>query len=274
MTLLLAIPTLAACDDGSPPAATPTPAPKPEGARSIDLGGFALEIRCQGQGSPTIIMENGGLPLVDEFRPLKDDASATWRTCSYDRAGTGRSEASQAPRSATTIAAELDQLLTAANEDGPFVFISWSAGAFYTLTYAHAYPTRVAGIIFVEPRTPAYHLAVPRLLDNATNADLLAKLPPAYGEELAAWEADAKALVDAVPLPDIPVVVLTAGAPEAKARFIAPADDYALWLRTHEELAASVPRGRHVTVNDAEHKIWERDAAAVLDAIRWVIEQK
>lgn len=233
-----------------------------------------MEIRCRGQGRPTIIMENGGVPLIDEFGPLKDATAAQWRSCSYDRAGTGKSESSPAPRSAVNIAAELDQLLTAAGEEGPFVIVSWSSGAFYTLTYARRYPLHVAGIVFLEPRTPAYHLAVPRLLDNAKNAELLAKLPPAYGEELAAWDTDAQALIDAGPLPDVPVIVLTGGSPAAKASFTAPADDYALWLRTHEELATSVARGRHVIVGDAEHKIWERDAGAVLDAIRWVIEQK
>ena len=154
-----------------------TPTPRPEGARSIDVGGYSLEIRCAGQGTPTVILENGALPFVDVFEELKRQVSDEWRVCSYDRAGTGKSGAGTERRTASTIADELHRLLIAAGEQGPFVFGSWSAGAPYTLAYAAAFPDEVAGIVFVDPRTPTYQLAMPSPFAGEDNQVLLQRLP-------------------------------------------------------------------------------------------------
>lgn len=216
-----------------------------------------------------MILENGALPFIDIFDEFKQQVSAEWRVCSYDRAGTGKSQAGTEPRTASTIADELHRLLIAAGEQGPFVFGSWSAGAQYTLAYAVAHPDHVAGIVFIEPRTPAYHLAMPSPFAGEENQALLETLPAAYWEEVEAWDENARALID-VPIPDVPVVVLTAGSREAQNALVPPNDDYALWLKTHQELAAQFPRGTHKIVPDAEHRIWERNPGAVLDAIRTV----
>jgi pimeloyl-ACP methyl ester carboxylesterase len=266
----------AACGEGDGPSAsaTPTrmPSPKPEGARMVDIGGYALEIRCSGQGAPTVVFESGALPFIDVFEDFKRTVSGEWRACSYDRAGTGKSEAGPEPRTAPAIAAELRRLLDAAGEQGPFVFVSWSAGAQYTLAYGAAYPDDVAGIALVEPRLPAYQLAMPSPFAGAEQQELLGRLPAPYRLEIEAWGDNARAIQD-IELPDVPVIVLTAGSAEAMAALAPPGDDYALWARTHEELAASVPRGRHVVVEDAEHRVWERNPVAVLEAIRWAVGQ-
>lgn len=238
----------------------------------VDIGGYALEIRCLGQGAPTVLFETGALPFIDVFEDFKRTASGEWRVCSYDRAGTGRSEPGPEPRSALQIAQELRRLLDAAGERGPFVFVSWSAGAQYTLAYATAYSGDVAGIVFVEPRLPAYQLATPSPFAGAEQQDLLGRLPTPYRLEVEAWDDNARGLKE-VALPDVPVAVLTAGSPEAVAALASAGDDHALWARTHAELAASVSRGRHVTVDDAEHRVWERNPGAVLEAIRWVAGQ-
>jgi pimeloyl-ACP methyl ester carboxylesterase len=64
-------------------------------------------------------------------------------------------------------------------------------------------------------------------------------------------------------LPDVPVVVLSAteGVPE---------DHRKAWTRLHAELAASVPRGRHVVVADCDHAVNEAAPDAVAEAIESV----
>jgi pimeloyl-ACP methyl ester carboxylesterase len=236
----------------------------------IDIGGYRLQIRCEGQGSPTVVFENGALPLLDIFEAFRALVAQERRACSYDRAGTGKSEAGPEPRDAQRIAAELHALLESSGERGPLVFVSWSAGAMYTMEYAQRYPDDVAGIVFVDPRTPAYHLAVgATFLQDPENVRLLDMLPPTYRMEFMSWDADAAAWAARGALPDVPVVVLSAGASEAAAA-LAPPDDYPLWVRTHADLAASLPRGTHIVVNDAEHRVWERNPEAVLNAIRSV----
>jgi len=65
-------------------------------------------------------------------------------------------------------------------------------------------------------------------------------------------------------LPDVPVVVLsaTAGAPEDHHR--------KAWMKLHAELAASVPRGRHVIVADSDHALNQVAPDAVAEAIESV----
>lgn len=239
----------------------------------IDVGGYRLALRCDGQGAPTVIFENGAMPFVDVFEGFRQQAAQRWRACSYDRAGTGKSEPGPAPRDAATIADELDRLLAAAGERPPYILAPLSAGAFYILMYVHRYPQNVAGIVMIDPRLPAYQLAVPSVLDDPEKAALIEKLPEGYRLEYQPWNDDARWLIDAVPLPDIPIAVLTANSPEQIASFKPPLDDRALWVQSHGDLADSVPRARHILVDDAGHMIHQQNPQAVLDAIAWVVDQ-
>jgi pimeloyl-ACP methyl ester carboxylesterase len=257
-------PTSTATSAGVPTPAT-TRAAQPVGERMIDVGGHKLAIRCQGQAAPTVVYEAGAFPTTDEFADeIMDDVARDHRVCSYDRAGVGKSEPGPNPRDANQIATELDQLLTNAGETGPFVLVSWSVGALYTPLYAIAHPEDVAGYVFIDPRVSAYQLRVgsdPRLTAVAAN------LPPAYGEELRAWDQSATEVRDAGALPERPLIVLTAGAPAAIASADTREGGYNLWRSSHDDLAASVAGGKNIIVENAEHKIWAANPGAVLDAI-------
>ena len=255
-------------------AAAPSPvatrADQPIGERLVDIGGYKLAIRCQGQGTPTVIVENGAFPVVDEIgNSLSADVAANWRICTYDRAGTGKSEVGPNPRDAEQISQELEKLLISAGETGPFVLVSWSIGGLYTPLFAIEHPDQVAGYVFIDPRLSPYQLEVgsdPRLTTAAE------PLPEAYGEELRAWDQSAMQVRDAGPLPPRPLVVLTAGSSDAIADANTREGGYDLWSGSHDDLAESVPDGEHVIVDDATHLIWEANPQAVLDAIRTVAE--
>jgi pimeloyl-ACP methyl ester carboxylesterase len=234
----------------------------------IDVGGYKLAIRCQGQAAPTVIYENGAFPVTDPFADeIMADVARDHRVCSYDRAGVGKSEVGPNPRDGKQIALELDQLLTNAGETGPFILVSWSVGGLYTPLYAIAHPENVAGYVFIDPRVSAYQLQVgsdPRLTTAA------ADLPPAYGEELRAWDESAEEVRDGGPLPDRPLIVLTAGSPAAIADANTREGGYELWRSSHDDLAASVSDGRNIMVENADHTIWEANPDAVLHAINTV----
>ena len=269
-------------DSKSTPGPTPSPtraaAPSPVATRAdqpvnerlVDIGGYKLAIRCQGQGAPTVIVENGAFPVIDEIgNSLSADVAANWRICTYDRAGTGKSEVGPNPRDAKQISQELDLLLVTAGETGPFILVSWSIGGLYTPLFAIEHPDQVAGYVFIDPRLSAYQLEVgadPRLTAYAES------LPEPYGEELRAWDQSATQVRDAGPLPARPLVVLTAGSPEAIADANTREGGYDLWRGSHEDLAESVPAGEQIIVDNATHLIWEANPQAVLDAIRTVAE--
>jgi pimeloyl-ACP methyl ester carboxylesterase len=250
--------------------ATPlsTRAARPVGERMIDVGGHKLAIRCQGQAAPTVIFETGAFPTSDVFADkIIGDVARDHRACSYDRAGVGKSEPGPNPRDGKQIAAELDQLLTNAGETGPFVLVSWSVGGLYTPLYAIAHAENVAGYVFIDPRLSAYQL---RVGSDPLLTTVAANLPPAYGEELRAWDDSAAQVRDAGALPDRPLIVLTAGAPAAIASADTREGGYDLWRSSHNDLAASVPDGKNIIVENAEHMIWEANPGALLDAINEV----
>jgi pimeloyl-ACP methyl ester carboxylesterase len=271
--------TLAACggDSASPtntPALTPahptvaaTRAPQPEGERMVDVEGHKMALRCQGQAAPTVVLETGAFPNVDAFESIMPDIARGHRVCSYDRSGVGKSEPGPEPRDGKQIALELDALLRNAGETGPFVLVSWSVGALYTPLYAIAHPDDVAGYVFIDPRTAAYQL---RVGSDPNLPAYAAALGPGYSAELSAWDASATQVREAGAMPARPLVVLTAGSAEAIASGDSREGGYDYWRSSHADLAASVPGGRQIVVDNASHQVWDANPAALLDAINTV----
>ncbi|MBN2303869.1 MAG: alpha/beta hydrolase, partial [Anaerolineae bacterium] len=68
----------------------------------VDLGDYALFMRCEGAGSPTIIFENGFDNSLDTWDPVREQAAAMTRTCVYDHLGVGYSDVVADIRQRTT----------------------------------------------------------------------------------------------------------------------------------------------------------------------------
>jgi pimeloyl-ACP methyl ester carboxylesterase len=133
-------------------------------ALGAEFGGLALNLDCQGTGSPTIVLDSGlGVPGIGWNR-VQTEAVKFTRVCWYDRAGYGWSGASSAPRTSLQIAKELHALLAAAGEKGPFVLAGHSFGGFNVRVYNGTYPSEVAGMVLVD----------------ASHEDQMARLPAGY----------------------------------------------------------------------------------------------
>ena len=95
--------------------------PDPAGGsvpRMVDIGGRSLLLDCQGEGSPTVILEAGRFPSAEWSAVLEETAQFT-RVCRYDRANTGDSDPAPLPRTGEDAVADLHALLTAAAVPGP-----------------------------------------------------------------------------------------------------------------------------------------------------------
>jgi pimeloyl-ACP methyl ester carboxylesterase len=119
-----------------------------------NVHGRKMHLYCTGSGSPAIVLDaglgNDGLI----WSAVQPELAKATRVCSYDRAGTGWSEARPAPRDGDNIAIELHDLLLEAKVTGPIVLMGHSIAGLYIRDYATRYPADLAGIVFVDGSSP------------------------------------------------------------------------------------------------------------------------
>jgi pimeloyl-ACP methyl ester carboxylesterase len=123
----------------------------PHPGRLIDVGGHQLHINCSGHGSPTVVLEAPATAMSSVWAWVQADIATTTRVCSYDRAGLGWSESSDALFSPQAVASELNALLKTANERPPYVVTGAEFGAALVVLYAAQYPHDVSALVVVNP---------------------------------------------------------------------------------------------------------------------------
>lgn len=129
---------------------------KPRGAM-VDIGGRSLRLVCEGPATarPVIWMEAGAFSGAADFAALQQWLTAKGlRSCAYDRAGMGYSDAGPSPRDGDAIVADLERLIAASGERGPFILMGHSMAGLYIRQYAVRNPGQVAGLVLLEAVTP------------------------------------------------------------------------------------------------------------------------
>lgn len=126
----------------------------PAPGKLVDVGGFRLHLLCIGQGSPTVIFDSGVADDSLTWSAVQPSIAKTTRTCSYDRAGYGWSDAGLEPRDAKNIATELHTLLQNGGVSAPLILVGHSAGGLYVREYAALYRTEVEGMVLVDASAP------------------------------------------------------------------------------------------------------------------------
>jgi pimeloyl-ACP methyl ester carboxylesterase len=148
MLAVLAVAALAGCGSGRPAQAEP-------GVIARLPDGRALNFRCTGQGSPTVLLESGFGIGAAGWGKSQPRLSKMTRVCSYDRAGYGFSDPGPEPRDGAAIARDLDQGLAAAGLNGPFIVVGHSAGGLYGRLFAARRPGEVQGLVLLDPTIEA-----------------------------------------------------------------------------------------------------------------------
>ncbi len=251
--------------------ATESPEPSQKAGTAIDIGGRSIWFKCIGTGSPTVILEagmGGDLRTWEQVQPV---IGASTRTCAYDRAGVGQSESAAQPRTAQDAVDDLHDALAAAEIEAPYVMVGFSFGGLVTQLYAATYPDEMAGIVLVESSHPLEaeqfeaHLTPEQIeedraavLDNPEGLDPFASFEQAQ---------------DAGPLPEVPLIVVTAGISEGWP----PGWDAELFdaLRAEQQvaLATLVPGGRQVIAETSGHHVPGTQPEVVIEAIESVLAE-
>ena len=132
----------------------------------VNVNGYKMHIYCTGDGSPTIILDHAGGGSSMDWALIQPRLAEHTRVCAYDRAGYGWSDYNPAPRTLKQQVSELQGLLQAVHEQGPYILVGHSYGARVDRVFAATYPDEVAGIVLMDagllyddPRYPAETLA-------------------------------------------------------------------------------------------------------------------
>jgi pimeloyl-ACP methyl ester carboxylesterase len=119
------------------------------------VGGHRLHYRCEGTGSPSVILEAGIAASSLTWSRVHGAIAGETRVCSYDRAGLAWSEVARTRRSIDALVRELRVMLAAGEVPPPYVLVAHSFGALVIRAFARAYPADVAGLVFVDPLHPS-----------------------------------------------------------------------------------------------------------------------
>jgi pimeloyl-ACP methyl ester carboxylesterase len=128
---------------------------------TYEVNGHRLYLDCRGEGSPTVVLDNGLGEVAASWARIVAAVDATTRVCAYDRAGQGWSQGTSGAQDGVTAAHDLHTLLTMAGEHGPYLMVGHSIGGTYALTYAAEYPQQVAGMVLLDSSSPEQFTAIP-----------------------------------------------------------------------------------------------------------------
>lgn len=282
----------------APVSSTPTEVPKK--GQEVDVGGYKLYILCQGEGTPTVVLDSGlsrDKSTWDQVRRQNPNDLGIM-VCVYDRAGRGLSEASpDKPRTNLDMVNDLHTLLTNAEIPGPYIIVGHSMSGFTARLFADQYPDETVGIVLVDsvcvdestrvlavlPPESAFEKNAIRGIRN-WNKNLIDD--PMKNVEFWDYPTSADQVREIKTHGNLPMVILTHDVINKEMQKILidtafgpglPDDLHEKieedWLLQQEELTTLSTNSKHVIVEGSSHMIQMTKPEAVVDAIQWVLEQ-
>lgn len=264
----------------------PTPTPVLQGL--VDVGGYKLNIRCKGEGSPTVIFDSGlGIPGSD-WQVIQSKIAELTRACYYDRVGLGASDPyPKASYTTQDMVNDLHTLLDNANIAEPYVLVAHSMAGFNARLYASQYPQDVVGMVLLDVSHPDWEarwlaLLPPESPDESSGLKEIRQwcVEGVYdffmeGPEFVDWKTSAAQVRATGSLGDIPLVVLMVDPqswewesdfPSELAESLAQEE-----IQMQRELAALSSNGTHIIVEDSGYRIHWDQWELVVDTIRNVV---
>ena len=185
----------------------------------VEVDGHDIYARCSGTGSPTVVYFTGWAPDpskrgVSVIGAIEDADHGEHRICSYERRNTGRSDPVEGTQTPEDIVADIDGVLDAMDEKGPFVLLGASFGGLIAGAYAVAHPDRTEGIVLLDASIPDDYVIDKRhgfngmCLEANREADAHDSLEKIDNCRLAKWAYDRRDQE-----PDVPLIYLAANDP-------------------------------------------------------------
>ncbi len=238
--------------------------------RKVDVGGYLLWMRSQGQGTPTVVFESGGGEDSGEWSNVEPiiRERAKVRTVVYDRAGLGKSGVNPRPY---RIEDETTALLRALNQcgvHGPILLVPHSYGGFISEILASE-DKQVKGLVMVDANIPSFFDDKEAEAISARYTPMakeLIKEKPGLGSNLLrqdqAYPTTARYMRKIhVPL-NLPIIDIT-----AENTWVDSPDELAAMRRAHAEFVASSPNREAIFAKGSGHYVSRDRPEIVIDAV-------
>jgi pimeloyl-ACP methyl ester carboxylesterase len=258
---------------------------------SLDLGGRALRYICDGEGTPTVVVEQGqgisvergfSFPSAVGWARVFMEVQKTTRICMHDRAGLGSSDQAEAPRASVQMVEDLRTLLQKARIKPPYVLVGQSIGGFNARLFAARYPQEVVGMVLVDSSHPDQRVRFseflpPESADEPRTVRLLRHgLDPSATPEGIDFRKSADQVRAAPSLGLMPLVVLSQS-PNALRPPGFPADIWdkmrTTWAGLQADLLNLSGNSSQIVATHSGHLIQLEEPQLVIDAILKVVHQ-
>ncbi|KAI0508405.1 mitochondrial integral membrane protein [Xylaria bambusicola] len=127
----------------------------------VDGNKYKLHVYCHGNHTdnkgaklPTVLLEGGEGPVEDGLWDFANNAimnGSISRYCFVDRPGFAWSDAAPSPLSAGMAVEAVDEALTRAGEEGPWVFMSAGIGSIYSRILSSRHGKNIKGLLLIDP---------------------------------------------------------------------------------------------------------------------------
>ncbi|MES2626233.1 MAG: alpha/beta hydrolase [Pseudomonadota bacterium] len=279
----------------------------PPPGQLYDVDGHVMHMHCQGQGSPTIVVEQGNGAQSLGWSEVNEGLSHVSRTCAYDRAGMGYSEPVRGPASASDIAQNLQKLLVAAEINDDLVLVGWSAGGIYQREFYRQFPERVKGMVLVdsaheqqtERLPPAgddasldadkfYQVLAPfgavrlsglveqqfsnstfsaPIRDRLININLKSHMHRTLLNESEGFDAELAQLRTPPALNNLPLIVIAEGKPDTAFM----QENLPIWNELQQELKGLSSNSRLVVAENSPHEIHRYQPGLIVESVSEVV---
>ncbi|KAI0164805.1 mitochondrial integral membrane protein [Xylariaceae sp. FL1272] len=132
----------------------------------VDGHRYRMHVYCKGNetdshGSrlPTVLLEGGEGPVEDGLWQFANNAitnGSISRYCFVDRPGFAWSDTAPSPLSAGMAMEAVDEALSRAGEDGPWVLVSAGVGSLYSRILSARFGEKVKGLLLIDPTHEDY----------------------------------------------------------------------------------------------------------------------
>jgi pimeloyl-ACP methyl ester carboxylesterase len=125
-----------------------SPQAYPPPGRMVDIGGRRIHMKCEGKGTPTVILMAGGGAFSIDWALVQPKVAESTRVCSYDRAGLGWSDPGPSEDTVEQTVSDLHARLQSSDERGPYVLVGASISGIFIQAYQRAFPKDIAALVF------------------------------------------------------------------------------------------------------------------------------